>query len=212
MRNRLTILIACLTLTATMWAQAVQTPANPGAKAARGPARMFQGLDLTEDQRAKVQTLFQGERSQIQALRNNTALTEEQKKEQVRELRKNDHQQLLAILTPEQQAKLKQMRHERTGRSRAFKAGHRFQALNLSPEQKSQLQPIFQSTRQQMQALRADTGLTPEQKHEKMQQIRQSQMTQMKAILTPEQQQQLQNRRRRHMHRGGEKPAAPSGF
>src|SRR6185369_4408325 len=142
MRNQLTIFIAGLTLSATMWAQAVQTPVKPGGKGARGPGRMFHGLNLTEDQRAKVQTLFQNEHSQIQALRSNTALTEEQKKQQMRELRKNDHQQLLAVLTPEQQAKLKQMRHERMGRARAFKAGRRFQALNLSPEQKSQLQPI----------------------------------------------------------------------
>lgn len=208
MRNQLTILIAGLTLTATMWAQ--QTPANPGAEAVRGPAHMFQGLNLTADQRAKIQTLFQTEHSQIQALRSNTSLTEDQKKEQVRELRKNDHQQLLAVLTPEQQAKLKEVRHQRMARRAGFKAGRRFQALNLSAEQKSQLQPIFQSTRQQMQALRADTSLTPEQKHEKMHQIRQNQVTQMKSILTPEQQQQLQQRRGRHMRKGAEPQTPPS--
>jgi len=207
MRNQLTIVIAGLALTATMWAQAVQAPAHP-QKGMRGQGRMLQGLNLTEDQRAKVQTLFQNEHSQMQALRGNAALTETQKKEQARELRKNDHQQLLAILTPEQQAQLKQM-HGRKGRHAAFKAGRRFQALNLSAEQKSQLQPIFQSSRQQMQALRADTSLTPEQRHEKMQQIRQNQMAQMKSILTPEQQQQLQQMRGRRMHKGAEQHQAP---
>src|SRR5438045_7478510 len=109
MRNRiLSMLISGLMLTGMMWAQAVQAPQARRAKGARGPARMFQGLNLSEDQRAKVQTILQGEHSQMQALRSNASLTEEQKKQQLRELRKNDHQQLLAGLTPEQQGKLKQ--------------------------------------------------------------------------------------------------------
>lgn len=206
--------IIVLTLTAIMWAQAVQAPATGGqhAKYARGGERMFQGLNLSEDQRAKVQTILQGQHSQIQALRSNTSLTEEQKKQQARELRQANHQQLLAVLTPEQQAKMKQFNGQRMGRHAAFNAGRRFQALNLTDQQKSQLKPVFESTRQQMQALRSDTTLTPDQKREKIQQIRQNQMAQMKSILTPEQQQQMQQMRGRHMHRGGEKPAIPNGF
>jgi Spy/CpxP family protein refolding chaperone len=197
-----------------MWAQAAQAPAPGGqhAMTARGGARMFQGLNLSEDQRAKVQTILQGERSQIQALRSNTSLSEEQKKQQARELRQANHQQLLAILTPEQQAKMKQVHGQRMGRHAAFNAGRRFQALNLTDQQKSQLKPVFESSRQQMQALRSDTSLTPELRREKMQQIRQNQMAQMKSILTPEQQQQMQQMRGRHFHRGGDKPAIPNGF
>ena len=215
MRNRILAIMLCgLMLTGLAWAQALQTPPatdRPGQHA-RGGARMFQGLNLSEEQRARVQTILQGERTQIQALRSNTALTDEHKKQQVRELRKNNHQQLLAVLTPEQQAKMKQFRNQRMGRHAAFNAGRRFQALNLSEQQKSQLQPVFQSTRQQMQALRSDTSLTPEQRREKMQQIRQNQMAQMKSILTPEQQQQMQQRRGRRFHHGDGKQVAPSGF
>ena len=124
------------------------------------------------------------------------------------ELRKNDHQELFAILTPKQQAKMTQMRRERMGHHGAFPAGGAFQSLNLTDQQKAQLKPVFQSTHQEMRALRADTTLTPEQKHEKMQQIRQNQMAQVKSIPTPEQQQQLQEIRGR-IHRGDEKPASP---
>jgi Spy/CpxP family protein refolding chaperone len=207
MRNRvITVLLSGALLAGTAWAQ---VPTGP--KGGRGPGRMFQGLNLTEDQKAKVQALFQGERTQVQAIRSNTGLSEEQKKQQVHELRKSNHEQLLALLTPEQQAQMKQTRRH-AGHKAAFNAGRRFQALNLTAEQKTQLQPLFQSTRQQMQALRADTSLTPEQKREKMKEIRQNQMAQMKSILTPEQQQQLQQRRGHRMHRGGEKTAPPTGF
>ncbi len=209
MRTRFTILIAGLALATTMWAQAGSTPVPAErAKHARGPERMFQALNLTDDQKAKVQTILQGERSQIQALRNNTSLTDEQKKQQIRELRKNDHQQLLAVLTPEQQAKMKELRQGKEGRG-GFHAGRRFQGLNLTEQQKAQLQPVFQATRQQLQALRSDTTLTPEQKHEKMREIRQNQMAQMKSILTPEQQQQWQQMRGRHRHKGGAQNSTP---
>ncbi len=207
MRNQLTIFLAGLTLSATMLAQTA-TGTEHGQKHARGPAQAFQQLNLTADQKSKVQSILQSERTQVQALRGNASLSDEQKKQQVRELRKTDHEQLLAVLTPEQQAQLKQM-HKQGGRRAAFNAGRRFQALNLTAEQKTQLQPIFQSTREQMQALRNDTSLTPEQKHEKMQQIRQNQMSQMKSILTPEQQQQLQQWRGRRMHKNGEQQQTP---
>ena len=205
------IFISGLMLAGTISAQTAPAAGQRG-QAMRGEARMFQGLDLTDDQRSKVQTILQGERSQIQALRSNTSLTDDQRKQQARQLRRTDHQQLLAILTPEQQAKMKQLHQQRRGRQASFNAGRRFQALNLSEQQKAQMAPIFQSTRQQMQALRSDSSLTPEQKRERMKEIRQNQMAQMKSILTPEQQQQMQQMRGRRFHRGGEKQTPPSGF
>ncbi len=214
MQKRILALLFSVLLVSTMsLAQAPQASGTAtGAKVGRKSASIFQRLNLTDDQRTKVQSILQNERSQVQAVRNNTSLTDEQKKQQIHDLRNTDHQQLLAILTPEQQAQLKQLHAERNGRGAAFKAGRGFQALNLTDQQKQQLQPVFQSTRQQMQALRSDTTLTPEQKHEKMKAIRQNEMTQLKSILTPEQQQQLQQMRENRKHRGGEKPETPSGF
>lgn len=208
MRNKVTVFIAGLTLAASAWAQSAQAPAE-GHKQGRGQGRAFERLNLTQDQKTKIQSLRQSERGQIEAIRNNASLTDEQKQQQIRDLRKNEHQQTLALLTPDQQAQLKQMAQDRGGRRGGFNGERRFQALNLTEQQKSQLKPIFESTRQQMQALRGDTSLTPEQKHEKMQQIRQNQMTQMKSILTPEQLQQMQQWRGRRMHKGGEQQQAP---
>lgn len=207
MRNQVIVFIAGLTLAATAWAQAAQAPGQ-GHKHGRGQAQAFERLNLSQDQKAKLQSLRQTERSQIDEIRNNSSLTDEQKKQQIGDLRKNDHQQLLAVLTPDQQAQLKQMR-QNGGKRGAFHAGRRFQSLNLTDQQKSQLKPIFDSTRQQMQALRSDTSLTAEQKHEKMQQIRQNQMTQMKSILTPEQLQELRQGRGRRIHKGGEQQSTP---
>lgn len=208
MQKRVTVLmLTALMLTGMSWAQSRH--AGMKGERERGPGRMFQQLNLTADQRTKVDSILQSERSQMQSLRANTSLTSDQKYQQMRELRKNEHEQLLAVLTAEQQAKLKQFHSERKGRREGFKAGRGFQALNLTEQQRQQLQPVFQSTRQQMQALRSDTTLTPEQKREKMKAIRQNQMAQMKSILTPEQQQQLQQMRGHRMHKGAAPQQTP---
>lgn len=81
--------------------------------------------------------------------------------------------------------------------------------LNLTDDQKTKLQPIFENEASQMRAVRDDTSLNPDQRRAKMKQIRESTRPQIDAVLTPEQQQkfqQLQEQRRHHhgrMDQGG---------
>jgi len=60
--------------------------------------------------------------------------------------------------------------------------------LNLTDAQKAQLKPILQSEVQQLQAVKNDSSLSPDQKQAKVSEIRQSYKSQMSNILTPEQQ------------------------
>ncbi|HVZ61151.1 MAG TPA: Spy/CpxP family protein refolding chaperone [Terriglobales bacterium] len=93
--------------------------------------------------------------------------------------------------------------------------------LNLTEQQKSQIKPIFDNNRKEMEALRDDTSLTQDQKRERFMQMRDQTKTQVDAILTPEQKQQMQemqekmrNRRRGHGGPGGpggHGPGAPDG-
>src|SRR2546423_7526459 len=70
--------------------------------------------------------------------------------------------------------------------------GEKFaQELNLTPEQKSVLKSIRQNEKQQAQAIKNDSSLTPEQKKAKFQELRKSSHEQMMAKLTPEQQQKF---------------------
>src|SRR5690242_162101 len=181
----------------------------------QGLQRMAQQLNLTQDQQTKVQDIFKQQRSQAQAIRQNTSLTPEQQKEQLKQLRESTHSQISAVLTPEQQAKMKELRGK--GFHKGFGGG--MAALNLTPDQHSKIQSIFQQSRSQMQALRQDSSLTSDQKRAKMQEIHQNTTAQINAILTPEQQQQFQQMRQ-HRGRHGMKPdsapsqpnASPSGF
>lgn len=81
--------------------------------------------------------------------------------------------------------------------------------LNLTEDQKAKLQPILQDEFQQMKAVRDDASLNRDQKHEKMMQIRQTFQPQVTAVLTPNQQQKLeQMKEKREARHGKGAPAA----
>ena len=156
-------------------------------------------LNLTDQQKTQLKSLRETQRQQIEQVKQNSSLSEEQKREQIAQIRKQGKDQFTALLTPEQQAKLKTMREGREERGGSAK-------LNLTDQQKSQIKPILEQSREQMKAVRQDTSLTSEQKKEKAKQIREQTRAQILPLLTPEQQQQLQQ-----MHQRRRKGAAAEG-
>ena len=67
--------------------------------------------------------------------------------------------------------------------------------LNLSDEQKEKLKPILQDEAKQMRTVHEDSSLTPDQKRDKIRQIRKTFRPQIQAVLTPEQQEKFKNLR-----------------
>jgi periplasmic protein CpxP/Spy len=70
-------------------------------------------LDLTDAQKQQFQQIGQETRKKGMAIRQDSSLTEEQKKEKMQALRKQSHQQMFGVLTQEQKDKLKAMREQR---------------------------------------------------------------------------------------------------
>lgn len=105
-------------------------------------------LNLTADQQTKIEQIRQNQRSQIEAI-----LTQEQKNQlqQERENRKSG--------TGENR------RTPRTGENRQMGP---FASLNLTAEQRSKIEAVMRSSREQM-----DTVLTPEQRQQLQQRQRQ---------------------------------------
>lgn len=105
-------------------------PAGPGARPGGGPGQgggdraqrmeqMLASLNLTADQAQKVQAVMEAQRPAMEALRNDTSLSREQRREKMQALRQGMDTQLSAIMTPEQKAKWDQeraQRRERMGR------------------------------------------------------------------------------------------------
>jgi Spy/CpxP family protein refolding chaperone len=181
-----------------------QTQASPQAGHQRwhrrDKARIAQQLNLTDQQKQQLQSMRQAQRQQIAAVKQDSSLTDQQKQEKIQQIREQGRTQFESVLTPDQKTKLQQM-HNRGPMSQ----------LNLTEQQRSQIRPILQQSRQQMQSLRQDTNLTSEQKKEKVKQIREQTHSQIMSLLTPEQQQKWQQMQQEH-RRGRKGDAAPQGI
>jgi Spy/CpxP family protein refolding chaperone len=170
--------------------------------------RMSQHLNLTDDQKARLTPIVQNEAEQARAIRQDTSLTPEQRRAKMKELRQSTRTQIEPILTAEQKEKMdtfarrgKAMRGSKgMGTDTGRHMDRLSQKLNLTDEQKSKLQPLFEEHRKQMQSLRQDTSLTPEQKRAKLKELRQANHQQMMSVLTPEQQQKLEQMRASQPH------------
>jgi Spy/CpxP family protein refolding chaperone len=75
-------------------------------------AMLAQKLNLTDEQKQQFQQIGRNLGKQGMAIRQDSALTDDQKREKIQELRKQAHLQMFAILTPEQKEQLKQMREQ----------------------------------------------------------------------------------------------------
>ncbi len=231
LKNYCFVLLLAVFVTGAAWAQTndqstTPPPANaPGQqrwggkhRGQSGIERMAQELNLTDQQKTQIQNIFQTQRQQAQSIRQDTSLTPEQRQSKLKQLRDSTHQQIQGVLTPEQQQKFQQLRSEHQGMRHGKmgpggKGPGGMARLNLTPDQKAQIQPIMQSARQQVQTVRQDTSLTAEQKQAKIREIHQNTRSQIEALLTPEQQQQLQQMWQHRGRRGPQAPPPPpSGF
>ena len=86
---------------------------------------------------------------------------------------------------------------------------HLARQLNLTPDQTAKIEPILASRDQQVEALRANQQLTPQDRHQQMRSIIEQSEQGMSSILSPDQMAQLKAMRR-HGHRGGNGEAQPN--
>jgi len=77
--------------------------------------------------------------------------------------------------------------------------------LNLTPQQKMQLMPILEADAPKIQAIKNNALLGPMQKLEQIKAIHAQSDPQVKAILNPQQYQQLQEIRQQEIHEAVEK-------
>jgi Spy/CpxP family protein refolding chaperone len=74
---------------------------------------MSEHLGLSADQKTKVQAILESERQSIEALRADTGLNQEARRAKMQEIRQSFAGKIREVLTPEQQAKMGEMRGAR---------------------------------------------------------------------------------------------------
>ena len=80
-----------------------QQPAPPAA--APGEGSPLSQLGLSDDQKKQIHKIRKQAQDQVQAIRKDTSLTEQQQTTQIRQVRRNQIQQVDEVLTPEQREK-----------------------------------------------------------------------------------------------------------
>jgi hypothetical protein len=189
-------------------------------------------LNLSADQKAKMKSLREQHKSQMEAIKAKL-LTADQRKAEMKALHEKQRVEREAILTAGQRAEVAKRKADYKDRAKTAdfrKAGERRDTigrrggngakggferkggdrgamaaeLNLTADQQQKVAAIQTNFRGQLETLKADQTLSKEQKRAKMQEIMKDQQTQLKTVLTKEQQEKMASLRK---ERGGRKAA-----
>ncbi|WP_290709963.1 hypothetical protein [Flavihumibacter sp. CACIAM 22H1] len=125
-------------------------------------------------------------------------LTEAQKIK-LKELDEEYRQKRLAVYTPEQKARLEQFQQSRKQRMKQGRHAKSPLVSNLTEEQKLRMQTLRKQQREEASLIKANTALSEAEKKTKLKALQEANRENMRKILTPEQQEQLNKRLKTHM-------------
>ena len=91
-------------------------PGGPGMRGQAGFDRMAEQLNLTEDQKPKVQSIMKAQMDKMRGLRQDTSLTPEDRKAKMKAIREDSAAQMKAVLTAEQFQKWQDMQSKMRNR------------------------------------------------------------------------------------------------
>jgi Spy/CpxP family protein refolding chaperone len=177
--------------------------------AVKGGQRFSKEIGLTEAQKAEFKTQNEAFRTQAKAIRDNQALSQDQKKTQLETLRKQQHEKMQSILTAEQKEKLKASAKENKGKfagkegrekgkgkrdlkgAKGMKNGPDVtklkEKLNLTDAQVSKIKANQTDFKSKADAIKSNAQLSEEQKKEQFKALAEQRKENIKSILTAEQ-------------------------
>ncbi len=209
------ILIATLALTtlAPLWAQGTQDEKGaPGAtvqaqpqqpQPARGdvlaPANLATRLNLTEEQRARIDGLWKQYNDRSEQVRRDTSLTAEQRIARLRQAREEYVRLVRTVLNEEQLKKFEALLEEQSP------ALSSLADMRLSPEQMEKIREIVQRYNKIRQQITQDTSLTPDQRARRLQEVNEQMMQEIRNALPKALQERWDKARQRDQQQQGEK-------
>jgi Spy/CpxP family protein refolding chaperone len=73
---------------------------------------MMANLNLTDDQKVQIKQIHEGMRSKAEMVKNDPSLSADQKEAKIRDLRRDTHEQVKKVLTPEQRKQFEENMRE----------------------------------------------------------------------------------------------------
>jgi Spy/CpxP family protein refolding chaperone len=171
----LAAIAGALSLQSLARAADTQAPAQPAS--ADRPAALrdrmqdtAKELNLTDEQKEKLQTIIREQTGKLRDLRQDASLSPEDKKEKTRAIREEIMAEVKKVLTPEQFEKWKAKQGQLAGVGGAplARVQKAIKELNLTDQQKEQLKPIYEEQMQKLRELYLDSTLSIPEKLEKL--------------------------------------------
>lgn len=195
MKKLLVTILMTMIVALSLAQDKVKTPVE---KATAKTNRMEEALDdLSEKQKNDVYELMLTKATEIQKIKEDTNLSDEQKQEKKKAIKKSAKATLRTILTPEQLEKWKSHKkvakaERKVNKTPEAKADQAILKMNevvggLDDEQKAKLKPILIKKIVDVKAIRKNDSLSEDERKAKIKPIRQSSRKQISAILTSEQ-------------------------
>jgi protein CpxP len=158
----------------------------------------MQHLNLNDDQKKQFKDLGQNYHKQITDLRNDKSLSADELKSKTAALRKEQHQKMQSLLTPEQKT---QMASQRKNKSQAMQnGGKRFDKmkakLGLTDEQAAKLKTSQAGFHEKIKAIKTNSALSDSQKKDQVKALAKQHREDMKSVLTAEQIEKMKAGRR----------------
>ena len=183
-----------LTLQPLARADATNAPATPatGDRAGASRERMQDAareLNLTPEQTAKLQTIVRERMEKMRALRQDTSLSSEERREKFQAGREELLAEVKKVLTPEQFEKWKAKQGLSTGGSMRPMARiqEAIQDLKLTDDQMQQLTPVYLEQMEKLRDLYQDSSLSIAQKLEKLKAASKEVAPKLKKVLDADQ-------------------------
>ena len=171
----------------------------------------FKELNLTEDQKAKIKSIRDAQKAEMQSLKVDGKT--EGDKDARKELHEKYKTQIEGVLTPAQKEQLNKQKQEwkqkgATGKADGFGKGHdgdrkdkmkEFgKELNLTAEQQAKVTSVNSEFKTKMESLRSNSTLSQDEKREQFKKLAESHKTSLKAVLTQEQIAKMEAARKNH--------------
>jgi Spy/CpxP family protein refolding chaperone len=147
-------------------------------------------LNLTDEQKEKLQTIIRAQMEKLRELRQDTSLSQPEKAEKFKAIREDIIAEAKKVLTPEQfekwQAKQGPLAGGAGERPLAKLEGA-IKDLNLTDAQKEQLKPLYQEQTEKLRDLYQDTSLSIPEKMEKLKAMNKEIAPKLKKVMDAEQ-------------------------
>jgi hypothetical protein len=173
---------------ATVQAQPQQQPARGDVLA---PANLATRLNLTEEQRARIDGLWKQYNDRSEQVRRDTSLTAEQRIARLRQAREEYVRLVRTVLNEEQLKRFEALLEEQSP------ALSSLADMRLSPEQMEKIREIVQRYNKIRQQITQDTSLTPDQRARRLQEVNEQMMQEIRNALPKNLQERWDKARKR---------------